>query len=210
MEKYSATSEGMALCDGAEALLRAHVAGSVATKQRMAEECGAEILAAAGAVAAALRRGGKVLLCGNGGSAADSQHMAAELVGSLRRDCIRPALAAVALTTDSSILTASANDFGYEGVFERQVEALGREGDVLIAISTSGNSENVVRAVRAARARGIDTVALTSAPGGELAAEARIAVRVPGGNTQHVQEAHITVVHIICDLIERTLFPEQF
>jgi phosphoheptose isomerase len=198
------------LCAGAEALMRAHVAESIAAKQRMLEECGADILAAAGAVAAALRRGGKVLLCGNGGSAADAQHMAAELVSSLRRECVRPALAAVALTTDTSLLTASANDFGYGGIFERQVEALGREGDVLIAISTSGNSENVLRAVCAAKARGVDTVALTSAPGGRLAGEARVAVRVPVANTQHVQEAHVTVAHVVCDLVERTLFPGQF
>jgi D-sedoheptulose 7-phosphate isomerase len=198
------------LCSGAAGLMRAHVAESIAAKQRMLGECGSDILAAAGAMAAALRRGGKVLLCGNGGSAADAQHMAAELVSSLRRECVRPALAAVALTTDTSVLTASANDFGYEGVFERQVEALGREGDVLVAISTSGNSENVVRAVRAAKARGIDTVALTSAPGGRLAEEALVAVRIPSANTQLVQEAHITVAHILCDLIERALFPGQF
>jgi D-sedoheptulose 7-phosphate isomerase len=136
--------------------------------------------------------------------------MAAELVGSLRRECVRGALAAIALTTDSSILTASANDFGYERVFERQVEALGQPGDVLVAISTSGNSENVLRAVRAAQKRGLTAIALTGGAGGALLTAADLAIRISSPNTQHVQEAHIAVAHMLCELVERSLFPEQF
>ena len=196
------------LCPEAAAVLREHILGSIAVKQRTLEACGGAILAAAAALAASLKEGGKALLCGNGGSAADCQHLAAELVSSLRRERARPALAAVALTTDTSILTASANDFGFGGVFERQVQALARRGDVLVAFSTSGNSENVLRAVRAARERGVVTVALTGGSGGELGALADIAIRVEAENAQHIQEAHIAIAHILCELVERTLFPE--
>ncbi|MGA2435296.1 MAG: D-sedoheptulose 7-phosphate isomerase [Bryobacteraceae bacterium] len=208
--KPDSSTTGPALCQGAESLVRAHLLGSIATKQKMLDGNVGEILAAAGIVVAALRAGRKLLLCGNGGSAADCQHMAAELVGSLRRECVRGALAAIALTTDSSILTASANDFGYERVFERQVEALGQPGDVLVAISTSGNSENVLRAVRAAQKRGLTAIALTGGAGGALLTAADLAIRISSPNTQHVQEAHIAVAHMLCELVERSLFPEQF
>src|SRR5437016_6442780 len=167
-------------------LLRAHVAESIATKKRLLRACETEILDAAARIAASLRSGGKLLLCGNGGSAADCQHIAAELVSVLTRDSPRPGLAAIALTTDSSILTASANDFGFEGIFERQVQALGRPGDVVMGISTSGNSENVLRAVRYARSHGMTSIVLTGQPGGKLRAAAEISIRVPSGAVMRI------------------------
>jgi len=149
-----------------------------------------------------------IFVFGNGGSAADAQHIAAELVSVLSLDFPRPALAAIALTTDSSILSAIANDFGFGGVFERQVEALGRPGDVIVGISTSGNSENVLRALRAARARGISTIALTGMSASQASEVADIAICVPSNSVQHIQESHITVGHIICAIVERRLADE--
>jgi len=146
-----------------------------------------------------------VLLCGNGGSAADCQHVAAELVSRLTRDSERPGLPAIALTTDTSFLTAYANDCGFEGVFARQVEALGRPGDVLIGISTSGNSPNVLRAVELAREKGMRSIALTG-QGGRLAKLADVAVSVPSDDTRHIQEAHLAVEHVLCLLVEESLF----
>ena len=154
---------------------------------------------------AALRAGGKVMLCGNGGSAADAQHWAGELVSRFHYD--RPGLAALALTTDSSILTAIGNDYGYERVFARQVEALGRAGDVLYALSTSGRSPNVLAAVRAARERGIATIGFTGAEGGDLAALCDVAIRVPSGSTPHIQEGHEVLGHTICAMVEAAIFP---
>jgi D-sedoheptulose 7-phosphate isomerase len=190
-------------------LLRTHLRESIATKQRVLETCEGPILAAAAAIASSLRRGGKLLLCGNGGSAADCQHIAGELVSVLTQDFPRPALAAIALTTDSSILTANANDFGYGGVFERQVQALGRQGDVLLGISTSGNSENVLRAMSCCRALGMRGIALTGATGGKLAAAADLAICVPDTNVQHIQEAHTTIGHILCAIVERSVCSQQ-
>jgi D-sedoheptulose 7-phosphate isomerase len=187
--------------------LRRHVAGSIEAKQRLLDRCADEILEAAGQIAACFRRGGKVLLCGNGGSAADAQHIAAEFVSLLTTSFTRPGLPAVALTTDTSFLTASANDFGFEGVFARQVQALGRPADVLIGISTSGNSENVMRALECGRLSGLHTIALTGDSGGKMAALADLAIRVPSAVTAHVQEAHILIGHILCDLAERAVFP---
>ncbi len=198
------------LCSNADAVMRGHFARSIEVKQRVLAECAEDVLAAAGAIAASLRAGGKLMLCGNGGSAADCQHMAAELVGALNHCCKRPGLAAIALTTDSSVLTATANDAGYAAVFERQVQALARPGDVLLAISTSGNSENIVRGVVAAKALGIQTIALCGSSGGAVGPLATTAICVDGPNPQHIQEAHITIAHILCDLVERSLFPEQF
>ena len=147
-----------------------------------------------------LERGGKVLVMGNGGSAADSQHLAAELVGRFRRP--RGGLAAVALTTDTSILTAVANDFGYEDLFTRQVEALCRPEDAVIGISTSGRSANVVDAIRAARARGAYTVGLTGGEGGSLRATAEDCVAVPSEDTARIQEGHILIAHLWCEMID--------
>jgi D-sedoheptulose 7-phosphate isomerase len=163
----------------------------------------AAIEAAAGLLVQALRGGGKVLLFGNGGSAADAQHIAAELVGRFRME--RGGLAAVALTTDTSALTAIANDYGYERVFARQVEALACPGDAVVALSTSGNSANVVEAVALAARLGCATIGLTGGDGGRLGAMVQAHLNVPHKDTARVQEAHITLGHILCDCVERTL-----
>jgi len=160
--------------------------------------------AAAEAMVAALRGGGRILACGNGGSAADAQHFAAELVGRFERE--RAAMAAIALTTDTSILTAIANDYDYSRVFARQVEALGRPGDVLLGISTSGGSASVLAAFEAAAAAGVTTVALTGRDGGRVGAAADIHVNVPAASTARVQEVHRTLLHAVCALIERELY----
>ena len=152
------------------------------------------------AMSASIRQGGKVLWCGNGGSAADSQHLAAELVGRFRRE--RSGLASIALTTDTSILTAVANDYGYDAVFSRQVEALGKPGDVLVGISTSGNSSNVVTAFGQARSSGMITIAFTGADGGKLSAAADYLFAVNSRDTARIQEAHILAGHMLCDWIE--------
>jgi len=154
----------------------------------------------ADACATAIEGGGKVMFCGNGGSAADSQHLAAELVGKLVFN--RPGMAGLALTVDTSALTAIGNDFGYEFVFSRQVEALGRPGDVLVGLTTSGRSKNVLRAFEAARARGIVTVAMTGQARGPVAEAADHVLAVPHGETQKIQEGHIVLGHIFCALIE--------
>jgi len=159
---------------------------------------------AAGAMIAALRGGGRILACGNGGSAADAQHFAAELVGRFERE--RAALSAIALTTDTSIVTAVANDYDFVRVFARQVDALGRPGDVLLGISTSGGSANVLAALAAAKAGGLTTVALTGRDGGAVGAAADIHVNVPAASTARVKEVHRTLLHALCALIERELY----
>ena len=151
-------------------------------------------------VTEALKRGNKIIFCGNGGSAADAQHLAAEFVGRYLRN--RDALASIALTVDTSALTAIANDFGYDHVFERQLRGLGKAGDVLIGISTSGNSRNVVLAVEAAKVLNIATIALTGGDGGVLAAMTDVAIRVPSEQTNHIQEMHIAVGHYLCGRVE--------
>ncbi|GHC09837.1 D-sedoheptulose-7-phosphate isomerase [Thermomonas carbonis] len=155
----------------------------------------------------ALRNGRKLLFCGNGGSAADAQHWAGELVSRFYYD--RPGLAAIALTTDSSILTAIGNDYGYDYVFARQVEALGQAGDVLVAISTSGNSPNVLRAADVARARGMKVIAFTGRSGGKLLAMADLCFRMPSDETPRIQEGHEFVGHLLCALIEAGIFPRD-
>ena len=155
----------------------------------------------------ALRNGRKLLFCGNGGSAADAQHWAGELVSRFYYD--RPGLAAIALTTDSSILTAIGNDYGYDYVFARQVEALGQAGDVLVAISTSGNSPNVLRAADVARARGMQVVAFTGRGGGKLLSMSDICFRMPSDETPRIQEGHEFVGHLLCALIEAGLYPRD-
>ena len=164
------------------------------------------IVRSAEVLRATLAAGHKVLLCGNGGSAADAQHIAAELVG--RFVVERRGLPAIALTTDSSALTALANDYGYDVVFARQVEALGRPGDVLVAITTSGRSKNVVAAIAAARACGMKVIALTGGGGRELVASCDAGVAVPSGETARIQECHIAIGHAIAELVDRLLFPE--
>jgi D-sedoheptulose 7-phosphate isomerase len=181
---------------------------AAATMARTSVECLDDVVRGAELSLGAVRDGGKLLICGNGGSAADAQHLAAELVSSLTLGHPRPSIPAVALTTDTSVLTAIANDFGVEGVFERQVEALGRAGDVLIAISTSGNSANVLRAAARARADGLGVIALTGASGGRLAPIADVAIRVPSDVTAHVQECHLAIEQLLALLVERELYPD--
>ena len=176
--------------------------------RRTADTCADDIVDAAELLVNALLDGGKILLCGNGGSAADSQHLAAEFVGTLTIGNPRPALPAIALTTDTSILTAIANDFGFEGVFVRQVEALGRPGDVLIGISTSGNSEDIVRAFGQAAAQSLQTVALTGQSGGRLAPMADVAIRIPSTETSHIQECHIAIGQLLAFMVEEALYPK--
>lgn len=183
----------------AESQLRAlaSLAGEVATT------LSGQVAALAARVEATLRGGGKLLFCGNGGSAADAQHFAAEYVVRLAR--VRAPLAALALTTDTSILTAGANDFGFETVFERQVRALARPGDLLILHSTSGESENVVRAAEAAREIGVETAALLAKGGGRLRDRVDLALVVPTTSSARAQEIHRAVEHVVCDLVERGL-----
>jgi len=185
---------------------RTHLLASAKVKRDVAAACLGEIVAAAEMMIQTLRTGGKVMLCGNGGSAADSQHIAAEFTNRLSADLPRAPLAALALTTDTSFLTANANDYGFEHVFERQVQALGRDGDVLIGISTSGTSRNVVRAVQCCRELHIKTVGLLGGNGGEVRPLVDVAIVVPSTSTQHVQEAHITIGHIVSELVEEALF----
>jgi phosphoheptose isomerase len=184
---------------------KTHLLESAEIKHRVAEECIEPIVNAAQLIAESFKAGCRLLLCGNGGSAADCQHIAAEFVGTLTQDFKRPGLKAIALTTDTSLLTAYSNDYGFEGVFARQVETLGDPGDVLIAISTSGNSKNIILAVEAARNLKIGTIGLTGS-GGRLLGITDIAISVPSKNTQHIQEAHITIGHILCDLVECDFF----
>jgi D-sedoheptulose 7-phosphate isomerase len=158
---------------------------------------------AADLISAAHADGGKVLVFGNGGSAADAQHFAAELVGRFERD--RPGLAALALTTDTCVLTSVANDYGFDRVFARQVEALGRPGDVAVAISTSGGSPNVIGGVREAAARGLRTVGLTGRDGGALGAMVEVHINVPHATTCRVQEVHMTLLHAVCEIVERRI-----
>jgi phosphoheptose isomerase len=160
------------------------------------------VLAAASAISAAMKGGGKLLVFGNGGSAADAQHVAAELVGRFQRE--RAAMAAIALTTDTSVLTSIANDYAFERVFARQIEALGRRGDVALGITTSGASPNVVAALETAAALGLRTIALTGGDGGAVGRAAEIHVNVPSASTARVQEVQRTLLHVICDLVERS------
>lgn len=184
-----------------------HLLQSAEIKRQTAGSCAISIAKAAELIVGAFLSSGKLLLCGNGGSAADCQHMAAELVSRFSKDLDRRALPAIALTTDTSFLTAFGNDCGFEGIFERQVEALGSSGDLLIGISTSGNSPNVLRAVEAARKKHMGTIALTGS-GGRLAAMADIVIAVPSSDAQYIQEAHLAVEHILCELVESMLFRE--
>jgi D-sedoheptulose 7-phosphate isomerase len=188
--------------------IRSHFADSIATKQAALAVLVPPISSATGLLVEALQDGGKILSCGNGGSAGDAQHFSAELLNRFERE--RPGLAAVALSTDTSTLTSIANDYAYEQVFSKQVSALGRAGDVLLAISTSGNSPNVVAAIAAAHERGMKVVALTGRNGGRMAGALRpgdIEIRVPAERTARIQEVHLLVIHCLCDGIDQALFP---
>lgn len=168
--------------------------------------CKDDTLKAVAVIAHAYRNGKKMLLCGNGGSAADCQHIATELMIRLNHDIKRPALAAIALTTDSSNLTAGGNDIGFENVFARNVEGLGNEGDILLAISTSGNSPNVVKAVEKAHEKKMFVVGFLGSSGGKLKDKVDLPIIVPSASTQRIQEGHITIAHIICELVELELY----
>ena len=193
-----------------EAQVASHFAESAKLKLESAKQLSAPIARAIGVMAASLKAGGKILACGNGGSAADAQHFAAELVNRFERE--RAPLAGLALSTDSSALTSIANDYSYEQVFEKQLRALGRRGDVLLALSTSGNSASVLAALRAARELGVQVVALTGNAGGKMAAllgAGDVHVCVPLTRTVRIQEVHLLVLHCLCDGIDATLFGEK-
>ncbi|PYQ09615.1 MAG: phosphoheptose isomerase [Acidobacteria bacterium] len=186
-----------------EQAVRLLAAESVALKQRFFEANAGLLVAAGRRMAECLRGGGRVLAFGNGGSAADAQHLAGELVGRFRRD--RAALSAIALTTDSSVVTAIGNDMGYESVFRRQVEAHGRPGDVAVGITTSGRSPNVVQALQLARERGLVTMGLTGGGGGRLAGAVDYLIEVPHAETARIQEVHVMVVHVLCQIVEEAM-----
>ena len=189
-----------------DALIQNHLLESARVKTEVANRCAPDIAAAIALITHSFAAGGKLMLCGNGGSAGDCQHIAAEFTSVLRQEYPRPALPAIALTTDTSFLTARGNDYGFDGIFKRLVEALGRRGDVLIGISTSGNSLNVCAAIQEAQTRGLITVALTGDSGGEIAGIAQVAIKIPSRKVQHIQEAHIAVGHIICQAVEEQLY----
>lgn len=175
-------------------------------KLQMESACKAEILLAVQTLAEAYRNGKKLLLCGNGGSAADCQHIATELMIRLSHHIQRPALPAIALTTDTSNLTAGGNDIGFENVFARNIEGLGYEGDVLLAISTSGNSPNMIKAVEKAHEKKMFVIGLLGCSGGKLKDLVDLPIVIPSANTQRIQEGHITVAHIVCELVEQELY----
>ena len=190
--------------------LRKHFEEGIELRRRMADTMPAEIARAGEALAAALKSGRKALACGNGGSAADSQHFAAEIVGRFERE--RPGMPAVALTVDSSALTAIANDYDWDRVFSKQVEALGNPGDILLGISTSGNSKNVVEAIRAAHAKGLSVIALTGRDGGEMGRMLRpgdFHLNVAHPRTMRVQEIHLLVIHCLCEVVDNVIYGEK-
>jgi D-sedoheptulose 7-phosphate isomerase len=177
---------------------------SAQIKIETAEKLSQKIAKAAELIIRTYKNGNKVLLCGNGGSAADCQHIAAEFVGRFKKD--RKALPAIALTTDTSILTAVSNDYGYDFLFVRQVEALGKKGDLLFVLSTSGNSINIIRATKLAKKLGLFTIGLLGGTGGKLKNIVDLPIVVPAKSSDRIQEVHITIGHIICDLVDQKLF----
>ncbi|HOI30376.1 MAG TPA: SIS domain-containing protein [Melioribacteraceae bacterium] len=175
-------------------------------KLAIEKKCKSDVFKAADILIESYRNGKKVLLCGNGGSAADCQHIATELMIRLSHDVKRPALPAIALTTDTSNLTAGGNDIGFENVFARSIEGLGNEGDILIAISTSGNSGNIIKAVEKAHEKKMIVIGFLGGSGGKLKGMADLPILIPSNNTQRIQEGHITIAHIICEIVEREIF----
>ncbi len=188
------------------AFIESELKASAATKEKILAECREEIVRAVEILVRAFRGKKKLLLCGNGGSAADAQHLATEFVVRMSPTITRPGIPAIALTTDTSFLTAGANDFGYDRVFARGVEALGVQGDVLIGISTSGKSESVRLALAKARERGMTTIGLLGKDGGRCREVSDLPIIVPSDDTQRIQEGHITIGHILCALVERELY----
>ena len=175
-------------------------------KLKMEVACKAEILLAVHMITEAFRNGKKLLLCGNGGSAADCQHIATEFMIRLSHHIDRPALPAIALTTDSSNLTAGGNDIGFENIFARNIEGLGNEGDILLCFSTSGNSKNIIKAVAKAKTKKMEVIGLLGGEGGKLKAFVDLPIVIPSSNVQRIQEGHITAAHIICELVEEELY----
>jgi D-sedoheptulose 7-phosphate isomerase len=191
-----------------QARFRQAFSDSIELKRRVLEVQGPLVVAAAGMLAQVFKQGGRVLIFGNGGSAADAQHLAAEFVNRFQVE--RPPLAALALTTDTSILTAVGNDYDFREIFVKQVQALGKPGDLAWGISTSGNSPNVAAGLETARKLGLKTLALSGGDGGPVAAAAEMALVVPSRDTPRVQEVHITLGHVLCDLVDFLLFPDKF
>ncbi len=179
---------------------------SIELKDRVKRELSERIIEVAHALAECIRNGGKILLCGNGGSAADAQHLAGELVVRLSSDYTRTALPAITLSSNDYVLTACANDFGFEQVFSRQIEALGKPEDLLLCISTSGNSPNLTKAAEKAKEKKMKTVGLLGKDGGKLKSLSDLSIVVPSENTPRIQEVHICICHILCELIEKELF----
>jgi D-sedoheptulose 7-phosphate isomerase len=189
-----------------QAFIQDELQASADLKRKIFEQCNDRIIKAVDILIGALNQRKKILFCGNGGSAADSQHLATEFVIRMNPSIKRPGLPAIALTADSTMLTAGANDIGYDNVFARAVEALGNEGDVLIGISTSGRSESVNRAVAMASSKGLKTIGLLGKDGGATKDLVNLAIIVPSNDTQRIQEGHITIGHILCALVEREMY----
>ncbi len=198
------------MTDRMKQLVKTQLVQSIATMTRVLEDdqIHAAVVEAGRITADAMRNGRKLMVCGNGGSAADAQHLVAEFVSRLTVD--RPALRAIALTTDTSILTAIGNDYSYDNVFERQIEALAMPGDVLLAISTSGNSKNCVKALAQAQKLNVHTIAFTGNNGGSMAALAEINIIIPSDTTMNIQESHLALEHIYCMVVERYIFGIDF
>jgi D-sedoheptulose 7-phosphate isomerase len=188
---------------------REHLLTSAEVKRRYAETSAPDLVTVARLVASCFTAGGKLMLCGNGGSAADCQHIAAEFTSILKQTFSRRALPAIALTTDTSFLTARGNDYGFDSVFSRQVEALGKSGDVLMGSSTSGNAKNVLLAFETAHRMGLTTVGLTGSGGGKMVGAVDHCLRVPADATAHIQECHIAMGHIIVAIVEKCLFNDD-
>ena len=180
------------------------ISTSADVKRAMLDACAKDIDIAANIMTDAVKNGRKILWCGNGGSAADAQHMATELMGGLR-DYDRPAIASISLTTDSSFLTAWSNDTDFNTIFSRQLDGLGNAGDVLVAISTSGNSENIVQAVEKAKAMDMVVIILTGQSGGKLGDKGEVVIRIPSDDTQRIQEGHLLAEHIMCEMVENAI-----
>jgi len=179
---------------------------SARIKEKTIAACSDQVISAIELIVASLRNRGKLLLCGNGGSAADAQHLAAEMVIRLSHDVVRPGLPALSLATDSSILSAGGNDIGFDNIFARQIEGLGHPEDILLAISTSGNSPNIVKALEMAKEKNVKSIGLLGGTGGKCSEIVDIPIIVPSSNTQRIQETHITLGHIIIESIERELY----
>lgn len=179
---------------------------SAHVKMQTIESCSDAVLEAVSVIVECYRNGGKLLFCGNGGSAADAQHLATEMMIRLSHDIERPPLAAISLGTDSSNLTACGNDLGFEELFARNIQGLGRAGDVLVAITTSGTSPNIIRGIEAARGMGMKVIGLTGGRGGRFGDLVDVVIAIPSTNTQRIQEAHITIGHVLCESTEQALY----